>query len=497
MKIRKQWLFVVLLVVALPLLSYPLNGLRRLFRDPGWLQFSSTISKHDPHPITESNVAQLHRVWRTHLPGVSDGSPLYVYGVDTGNGFHDLVIVGLTNGGVVAVSQSDGSIIWQTKPPDGVRWTTSSPAVDPNRIYLYAYALDGYVHRYALRDGKEATGGGWPELITRKGDVEKGSSAINIATARNGITYLYMPTAGYPDPGDAGDYQGHLTTINLATGEQHTFNATCSDRDMHYLESGDPTTDCNNVQSGIWARAGAIYDSSLDRVFVTSGNGVYDADQGGFNWGDSVIALRPDGTTDNGTPLDSYTPAEYPMLADLDLDLGSATVVPLPVSSDSPFQHLAVVPGKDWRLRLVDLSNLSGQNGPRHVGGELASIPLPQTGEVLTRPVTWLDPATNTTWLFVTNDSGTSALQLATDSSGQPTLTTVWQTPIGGSTAVIANGVLFYARSNEIDAVSAATGDLLWKDTSIGAIHWESPIVIDGGVYIADGDGYLSGYLLR
>ena len=489
-------LLLVPLVVALPLLAFPLDGLRRFFPDRDWLQFNS-MSRRDPKPITPENTSQLQRLWKVKIAGgVSDSSPLYVNNVSTRDGYRDLVILSLTNGGVVALSARDGSVIWQTTPPRGERWTTASPAVDPDRRHVYAYALDGFVHRYDIHDGSEVTGGGWPELITTKGDVEKGSSSISIATARDGNTYLYMTTAGYPDPGDAGDYQGHLTTIDLATGEQHTFNAACSDRDMHFLESGDSTTDCDNVQSGIWARAGAFYDASTDRVFVTTGNGVYDAPDGGFNWGSSIVALRPDGTTDGGTPLDSYTPAEYQALTDLDLDLGASNVAALPVPLGSAFQHLGVQVGKDWKIRMVDLSNLSGQNGPRHVGGEVATIPLPQLGELLTRPATWLDPETRKTWVYFANDNGVSAMQLTAGDDGHPTLAAIWQRPDGGATPVLASGVLYYARAGEIDAVSATTGNLLWRDTSIGGIHWQSPIVTGGCVYIADTDGYVTAYTI-
>jgi hypothetical protein len=28
-----------------------------------------------------------------------------------------------------------------------------------------------------------------------------------------------------------------------------------------------------------------VYDSVTDRIFLTTGNGAYDADRGGYNWG--------------------------------------------------------------------------------------------------------------------------------------------------------------------------------------------------------------------
>src|SRR5207247_1137489 len=130
-------------------------------------------------------------------------------------------------------------------------YTTSSPAVDPNRQYVYSYGLDGYVHRCQVADGTEVTSGGWPELASLKPFNEKGSSALSIATAKNGTSYLYVTNGGYF--GDQGDYQGHVTAINLADGSQQVFNANCSNQPVHFAQQPG-TPDCPGVRSGIWAR---------------------------------------------------------------------------------------------------------------------------------------------------------------------------------------------------------------------------------------------------
>ena len=98
-------------------------------------------------------------------------------------------------------------------------------------------------------------------------------------------------------------------SVDIESGKAHVFNALCSDRDMVFDASGGEG-DCAQTQAGIWARTAAVYDAETDRIFVTVGNGTFDADGGGYNWGSSVVALRPDGSTDGGTPLDSFTPAK-------------------------------------------------------------------------------------------------------------------------------------------------------------------------------------------
>jgi hypothetical protein len=311
------------------------------------------------------------------------------------------------------------------------------------------------VHKYAIANGAEVRGGGWPQLITLKGNVEKGSSALSLAKARNGRTYLYMTTAAYPEPGDDGDYQGHLVAIDLASGRQRIFNAGCSDKEMHFVENGDASNDCGLTQGGIWGRAGAVYDAVTDRLFITVGNGVYDADQGGYNWGSSVVALRPDGSSDGGTPLDSYTPTNYPLLNALDLDLSSASVALLPVGRDR--RRLGVQGGKDSLLRLLDLANLSGKGGPRHVGGELDTIEIPQRGHIVTHPATWLEPSTRVPWIFVGNFSGIAAFTVDSRTS-PPTLVQQWWREESASSPVVVNGVLYYAGSAGMQAVEPTTG---------------------------------------
>jgi len=459
---------------------------------PDWPQFDG--ARRPRSVITAENVGRLRLQWRVALPEVADGSPVYINSVLNRNQIHELLIVNTTRGRLVAVDAITGLIVWQTNPPDGPRWTTSSPAVDSAHIYVYGYALDGYVHRYSLRTGQEVMGRGFPALITLKGDVEKGSSNISLAAAGNGHTYLYMTISAYPEPGDDGDYQGHVVSIDTMTGEQHVFNALCSDRDAHFTARGD-ASDCSALQAGIWARAGAVYDATTDRVFVTTGNGPYNANSGGFHWGTSVVALRPDGTTDSGTPVDSYTPEDFLQLTDEDLDL-SSTGVELLSHNHPEWPRLGVQSGKDGRLRLLNLENLSGQGGPRHVGGELQLITLPRGGEVLTQPAAWRDSARNT-WLFVANHRGTTAYQLVAGASGEPQLKLKWQSDATGTTPVVVNGIIYLAAPSSFVALRATTGEVLWHDSSITQIHWQSPIIIDDTVYIPDNSGYLSAYSMN
>jgi outer membrane protein assembly factor BamB len=452
--------------------------------------------------INVANVHTLQQIYQVSLPGVTDGradgAPAFLFGVVTSGGPKNLVFVTTHDGSIIALDWRTGAKVWshQYGPgtchinnSDGPCYTTSSPAIDPNRRFVYSYGLDGYVHKYRVGDGLEIKTGGWPELATRKPWDEKGSSALSVAIAASGTSYLYVTNGGYP--GDAGDYQGHVTAINLSTGTQHVFNSMCSNQAVHFTTAASP--DCNDVQSAIWARPGVVYDSATNKIYMATGNGTYDSNQ--HYWGDTVFSLNPDGTGLNGNPLDSYTPVNFLQLDNTDADLGSTAPAILP--NHSRYPHLAVQGGKDAILRLINLDNLSGHGGPGFTGGEVFSMTVPQGGEILTMPAVWVNPADQSTWTFVANNNGLSGLKVTVDGGGNPRLAKQWQIGQGGTSPIIANGVLYYAGNNDIRALNPTTHAQLWHDSSISGIHWESPIVADGILYITDESGQLSAYTLN
>lgn len=464
--------------------------------------------------LTASNVSGLTRLFHATLPATADGAPAYLNAVAIPGGTKDLVYVTTRDGYIVALDAHTGATVWSHQNGPGTChinttssasgtpcYTTSSPAIDPNRQYVYSYGLDGYAHKYAVGDGAEIKTGGWPEVTTLKGIDEKGSSALTVAMAQSGVSYLYVTHGGYP--GDNGDYQGHITTVDLADGVQRVFNATCSDQAVHFVERpGSP--DCPQVQTAVWGRPGVVYDPDTDKIYFSTGNGPFDANAAGapnHDWGDSVLALSPDGMGADGGPLDSYTPGDYQSLRDNDQDIGSTSPAILPAPASSAVQHLGLQSGKDSALRLLNLDNLSGHGGPGHTDGQVGQvIPVPQGGAVLPTPAVWVNPGDGSTWVFVASYNGLSALQLTVDSSGTPSLRARWTNGDGGTSPIVANNVLYDASYGALKALDPTTGAVLWQDTTIGPIHWESPIVADGAVYLTDGNtasgGSLSEYAL-
>ncbi len=470
-----------------------------------WLQFGfdPQHSANNPSEATISsfNVNQLQQIFQISLPAVADGAPVYLHAVNTPNGVKNLVFVTTKDGHLAAIAADTGAPVWSKQHGPGsckinngssTCYTTSSPVIDPNGQYVYGYGLDGKVHKYQVGDGTEITTGGWPETTSLKDFDEKGSSALSFATDNTGATYLYVTNGGYP--GDNGDYQGHVTAINLATGSQNVFNTMCSDQAVHFVEQPG-TPDCTGVQSAIWARPGVVYDAATNEIYMATGNG--DFTPASHDWGDTVLALNPNGTGAGGNPLQTYTPTNFQQLQDGDTDLGSTAPAILPVPITSTVQHLAVQGGKDAKLRLLNLDNLSGQGGTGKTGGEIELVNVPQGGEVLTQPAVWVNPSDHSTWVFVANDNGIAGLKVTLNGSHVPHLTPMWHHGNGGTSPIIAHNVLYYASDNNIWGLDPATGATLWHDTGIGGIHWESPIVVNGVLYITDESGQLTAYALN
>jgi PQQ-like domain/Divergent InlB B-repeat domain len=460
-----------------------------------WLQWgydaAHTSNNPDETIVDASNVSQLTRRYQITMSSNANVAPVFASAIETPTGTKDLLFVTAQIGRLTAYDAFDGSVVWSADT-SGTSPTESAPAIDPNRQFVYSYGTDGKVHKYQIGDGVEITSGGWPQVATLKPNVEKGASAISFAVT-GGTTYLYAVNDGYI--GDGGDYQGHLTAIDLTTGDQKVFNSLCSDITIHMILNGTPgTNDCGERQSGIWGRPGATYDEATDRIYISTGNGQFDADMGGLNWGDSVLALNPDGTgMGAGLPMDSYTPESFPQLDSQDIDLGSASLSILPTPAGSAVAHVGLQTGKDSRLHLINLDDMSGTGAPGGVGGELQDIAVPISEFWMkTQPAVWVDTqGDGSAWVFVANGNGLSGLKVGLDGSNIPTLLPTWTKTTGATSAIVANNVLYHVGSCSggscIIARDPHNGDVLWTSQTIGSIKWQSPILVNGALFVAAG----------
>jgi hypothetical protein len=115
----------------------------------------------------------------------------------------------------------------------------------------------------------------------------------------------------------------------------------------------------NGYDGGIWMNGdGGAADAAGNLYFIT-GNGQFDANTGGNDYGDSFVKV---GAT--GTVLDYFAPSVQSSLDVNDLDLGSGGVLLLP---DQPgaHPHEMVSAGKNGTIYLVDRENMGHYNAAR------------------------------------------------------------------------------------------------------------------------------------
>lgn len=432
--------------------------------------------------LTAGDVAKLHQRWQFSFGSVADSTPIYVH-VHSSSQNVGVLYQTTKSGTTYAIEAKTGKMLWQFTT-QGYNITASTPVADPGAGLLFVPGVDGYVHELNLVTGAELHDAGFPAQITLLPKSEKDASSLNLA---NG--HLYATTSGYY--GDATPYVGHVVSVRLRDGETVVFNSLCS------KTRGLPRSfACSQQRSGIWGRGGAVVDpdpSMKGRVYVATGNGDFNAAHGGDNYGDSALSLTQDLRL-----VDSYTPGDNMKLDDDDIDLGSTSPVMLPRQSNSSTPLMMTQGGKDAILRLIDRTHMGGVNG------EMQKVNMP--AGLFTAPAVWTDP-NGTVWLFLGFSGGIQSYKLQTSSGGRTRLVTGWSASSSGSSdegtsPVVANGVVFYASSGAIQAFDAKSGAQLWSSVgsgaggSIGSIHWESPIVVDGAVYCSDENGNLTAYSL-
>jgi outer membrane protein assembly factor BamB len=414
-------------------------------RTTDWARFGYDPARHSSSPdatITAQNVGKLHRR-QVRLDGTVDSSPIYVAGK---------LVVTTTYGKTEALDPDSGRVLWRFTPPaygrlaGSAQITNATPAASTDRTAVYAAASDGRIRKLRLSDGKVL----WTTAITRDPTHEKITSSLNVSRG-----LVIATTGGYI--GDAPPYQGHVVTMSERSGRiAHVWNSLCSDRHALIV----PRT-CASSDSAIWSRSGAAVDPANGTLVVATGNAPFN---GRTDWGDSVLVLSPDASR----LLRHWTPVDQARLNVTDADLGSTS----PALLDNGY---AVQGGKDGKLRLLQLHRLPGVNAK--TGGELQTVPTPGGVGLFSAPAIWKG-----SWAFVATDGGTEAWRLR---GGR--LHTVWSNRNGGTSPVIAGNLLYVAGSGSVRVYVPTSGRQVATLPS-GAVHWQSPIVADGHVFLPEGN---------
>jgi hypothetical protein len=345
--------------------------------------------------LTPQNVnpQQFGKVFTLQVDGDVYAQPLFLGGVEIpGKGRHDVLFVATEHDSVYAFDAygNPRTPLWQVSflkdgfstvsagdahcpfiaPEIGI---TSTPVIDPvsGTLYVLARTTDhsGFttsiyaqrLHALAVTTGVEKFGG--PVVIrasmkgtgtgAKAGVVSFNSVRDNPRAAlllNRGSVYLAWASAC-----DVGPYHGWVMAYDARSLKQKAvFNAS-------------PDAD----DSGIWEGDTGPAADEAGNIFLATGNGAFDAGQGGRDYGDSLLKL-------NGETLkltDYFAPFDAAHLDASDSDLGSGGPVLLPEQSGA-HPHLAMVEGKGGILYLVNRDQM-GHWQPDNDSHAVQALPVP------------------------------------------------------------------------------------------------------------------------
>jgi hypothetical protein len=158
----------------------------------------------------------------------------------------------------------------------------------------------------------------------------------------NNTVYL-----GSASLGDDGPYHGWVLAYSAATGTLQ--------------QTGVFVTTPNGGQGGIWQDGAGLSADTEGNIYFSTGNGTFDANTGGQDYGESVIKLTQDPITGVLSLADYFTPYDQAKLNTYDWDLSSAGWTILPDQTGT-YPHLAIGGGKEGTVYVVNRDSMGEYN---------------------------------------------------------------------------------------------------------------------------------------
>ena len=363
--------------------------------------------------LTPANVNTNYfgRLFSQPVDGAIYAQPLYVPNVSiAGKGTHNVVFVETEHDSVYAFdadnnSGANASPLWQVSfinPAAGITTVpnadvncadiqpeigiTGTPVIDTSTGTLYVVAKTKenatYVQRLHALDitsGAEKFGGP-VAIVASVSGTGTGNINGNIAFSpqwqnqrlslllQNGLVYI-----------------GWGSHCSLGNGPYHGWIMAYEAGTLHQVGVWNDTP--NDREGGIWESGeGPAGDSAFNTYFSTGSPGIFDADIGKTDFGQSIVKLGPPA---NGTfPVaDYFTPYNQSALESADADISSSGLVLIEQPATAPVQHLVISGGKSGTIYLLNRDNL-GRFNP---GGDTQIIQeLPgAAGSIFSTPAWW------------------------------------------------------------------------------------------------------------
>jgi PQQ-like domain len=346
---------------------------------------SRTGQNVDETILTTSNVnaTNFGKLFSQSVDGYAYAQPLYVSNVTINHGTHNVVYVATMNDTVYAFDAdnntgSNAQPLWKVNFTNAAKGITtvptsnlhcddvfsssvgifSTPVIDTatKTIYVLARTLESgaYFHRLHALDittGKEKFGG--PVAIT--------ASAPGSGSGSKGGTITFDPKL-----------ENQRSALLLMNGQVYISWASLCDYStyhgwvMAYNSSTLAQTAVwlitpNGKQGGVWQSGDGPAGDENNNAFVAVGNGTFDVNTGGTDYGQSIVKLGHH--AGNIFPIvDYFTPFNAITYNATDLDIGSSGLVLLPDQTSGPHEHLLVQGDKAGNLYLINRDDMGEYN---------------------------------------------------------------------------------------------------------------------------------------
>jgi hypothetical protein len=324
--------------------------------------------------LTPANVGPttFGRLYTRPVDGYVYAQPLYVSGLTIpGLGTHDVVYVATENDTVYAfdATGTPRRALWRRRlivPHTGGRAVNSSEVGCNDLVPKIGVTSTPVIDRasstlYVVAKTKEKGRGNFVQRL----------HALDLATGAEKLGGPVVISATLPGTGD-GSVGGMITydpllqhqrsSLALVNGVVYISSAAhCDIGPYHGWMIGYHASDLSFASAyvttpdgglgGVWESGGAPAADDSGNLYVETGNGTFDANSGGNDYGDSLLKLTPNGTTLD--VADYFTPFNQDNLNQADTDFGSGGPLLLP---DQPgvHQHEAIACGKEGSIYLVD-----------------------------------------------------------------------------------------------------------------------------------------------
>lgn len=298
------------------------------------------------------------------VDGVVMAQPLYVSQFKLSGGTHNILIIATEHNSVYAFDADTAAQLWHVnlgtpqssvdvgcgdiQPEYGI---TGTPVIVRNNansgtIYVVSatepssMSFHTQIHALSLSNGAD-----------RQSPVEIAPSAV----LTNGSTITF-------DPQNQMERTGLLwanKSVYVGFGS-HCDNALTSITGwlLRYSPSLQLLNKFNTVDDSADIKLGSIwmggYPSAADtsgNVYFSTGNGAYDANTGGRNYGESIVKLSPSLSVES-----EFTPADWQTWNTNDTDEGSGAVMLIPNTND------LITMGKPAQLFVLNESSLGGES---------------------------------------------------------------------------------------------------------------------------------------